>query len=144
LKCKVNEVFAEVAATVFAGGIVAQLGQEQFDYVIPVPLHWWRRWRRGYNQAEVFACALANASGMSIDSRSLRRVRATPYQTRSAPSARWGNVRGAFRVRGQRLRGKSVLVVDDVMTTGATLDAVATVLRQCGVVRMVVATFGHG
>src|SRR5439155_26567449 len=103
-----------------------------------------RRWQRGYNQAAVLARALASGLQIPCDERRLRRVRATPLQTAVAPSARRDNVRGAFRAAADpRLRGQTVLLVDDVLTTGSTASEAARALKQAGVARVVVAVLGH-
>jgi ComF family protein len=98
------------------------------DLVIPVPLHRRKRRARGFNQAEL----LARAVGMRCE-RLLRRTRNTPSQTDLPAGRRHANVRGAFRLtRGADVRGLCVVVVDDVCTTGATLEACARVLRAAG------------
>lgn len=99
------------------------------EYAIPVPLHWRRHWRRGFNQAALLASEL----GLPV-THGLRRVRHTPSQTELPAWRRRANVRGAFQTRDTaRLRGTCVVVVDDVSTTGATLDACAKALLDAGV-----------
>lgn len=103
-----------------------------FDRIIPAPLHWRRRLRRGFNQAELLAQEVARRFGRKPDN-VLRRVRATAVQAGLSHSARRANVAGAFRVRrGVSLAGQRVLLVDDVMTTGATATACAQALKQAG------------
>ena len=98
------------------------------DVVVPVPLHWRRRWTRGFNQAAELAAGL----GLPV-LHALRRGRSTPSQTDLPASQRHANVRRAFVIRrGVRLTGRSVVVVDDVSTTGATLEACAGVLLKGG------------
>jgi ComF family protein len=98
------------------------------DVVIPVPLHWRRKQRRGFNQAE----DLARSIGVPL-LKALKRVRATPSQTDLPAARRHANVRGAFKVRWRvRVAGLRVVLVDDVCTTGATLEACARVLREAG------------
>ncbi|MGH8189101.1 MAG: ComF family protein [Steroidobacteraceae bacterium] len=101
------------------------------DFVVPVPLHPWRRLQRGFNQAE----ELARRLDMPVRS-ALWRVRATVPQTELDIAQRRRNVRGAFRlspfVRRSRLEGARIVLIDDVRTTGATLDACARVLRDAG------------
>jgi len=105
---------------------------QSFDRVVPVPLHWRRRWRRGFNQSALLARALARRFGLRITP-ALRRVRATAVQAGLSHSGRRANVAGAFRVRpGVRLDGRRVLLVDDVLTTGATASACAAALKQAG------------
>jgi ComF family protein len=101
---------------------------EGVDMAVPVPLHWRREWERGFNQAE----ALAMAIGVPV-SRALRRVRATRSQTELPSSQRHRNVRHAFALTGAAaVRGRIVLLVDDVSTTGATLADCARVLKAAG------------
>lgn len=95
------------------------------DAVIPVPLHWTRRWSRGYNQAEVIAQVLADKMGAPVLKGVLYRCRRTRTQTKLSIGNKSANVAGAFKVkRGFRLSGVShILLVDDVFTTGATLHS---------------------
>ena len=98
------------------------------DMVIPVPLHWTRRWRRGYNQAEVIAKEIAGALGCRMRTDLLSRPGRTRTQTKMSVEAKGRNVAGAFRCRpfgGVR----HVLLVDDVFTTGATLNACHAAIR---------------
>ncbi|MEL7184905.1 MAG: ComF family protein [Pseudomonadota bacterium] len=101
------------------------------DAVLPVPLHWLRRARRGYNQAEEIARPVAKALGLPII-RNVRRARSTPFQSGLDAAERARNLRDAFVVR-RALPFDHVLVVDDVITTGATLESVARALRAAGV-----------
>ena len=108
-------------------------------WIVPVPLHGWRQRRRGFNQAMELAAPLARATGWSLMDR-LRRVRHTPPQARLDAEQRRRNLRNAFHWRGPSLEGQSVLIVDDVMTTGATLEACAAALSDAASVSVWVAT----
>ncbi len=117
------------------------------DVVTPVPLHWWRYYRRGYNQSALLARALVRPGPAVPLKRALVRVRNTPPQVGLSRTARIENVRGAFRARRpETVRGKTVLLVDDVMTTGATADACARALLEAGAarVRVAVAAISEG
>ena len=99
-----------------------------WDGLVPVPLHWMRRLRRGFNQAEVLARAVGHRHRLPVLCSALRRVRGTPPQQGDV-GARRANVRGAFAVPGRAaVAGKRLLLVDDVFTTGATANACARVL----------------
>lgn len=102
------------------------------DLVVPVPLHWTRRMKRGYNQSDVIAREVAGVLGVRVDTRALKRARRTGSQVRLAGEARTGNVSGAFRVnhKDSFAGSRHVLIVDDVFTTGATLSACYDALRQ--------------
>lgn len=105
---------------------------EGIDLVVPVPLHRVRRWRRGYNQAELIAERVARGLHRSMSPRALARQRATASQRGRTRAERVANVRGAFRAREGRLAGKGVLLIDDVVTTGATIAECARILSAAG------------
>ena len=100
------------------------------DLVVPVPLHWYRKWRRGYNQAEVIAAQLARELKAQLGADVLYRARRTRTQTRLDADARLKNVAGVFRVRRVPLEARHILLVDDTFTTGATLATCYNALRQ--------------
>jgi len=120
------------------------LDAEAYDVVIPVPLHRSRlRWR-GFNQAALLAAALARRLDCPLDVATLARVRATASQTSRDRAQRTRNVRDAFGVRRPaRVAGRRILLVDDVMTTGATADECARVLRAAGARRIDVLTLAR-
>jgi ComF family protein len=109
------------------------------DLVIPIPLHARRLRARRFNQSGLLARALAARSGKPLDVDALLRARATPSQAGKSASGRARNVAGAFAVREgaeARLSRASILLVDDVRTTGATLDAAARALKKAGAARV--------
>jgi ComF family protein len=139
-----GEPVAELLGALWARHSAQRLRELGADVIIPVPLHWWRRWTRGYNQSETLARSLAGGLRLPCRPGWLRRVRATPQQTQQTPSGRWDNVRSAFRARsGAHLRGKTVLLVDDVLTTGGTASEAARALHEAGAARVVVAVLAH-
>ncbi|MBC6417003.1 MAG: ComF family protein [Rhodospirillales bacterium] len=108
---------------------------ESAEIILPVPLHPWRLFKRRYNQAALLAQALGAESGLAVDLDLLRRTRATPVQGHLSRVARQRNVAGAFGLAPgaeNRIQGRHLLLVDDVMTSGATLNEVAKVLRRGG------------
>lgn len=104
--------------------------------LLPVPLHPARLRRRGYNQATELARPLARALGMRVDLAALRRLRDTGDQTRLSAAARRRNLRDAFAARPDRVAGRHVAVLDDVLTTGATAAGVSQALRLAGAARI--------
>lgn len=117
----------------------SRLEAMQPDVVVPVPMHWRRRWVHGTNSAELLAERLAGHLRAPLATGLLRRTRHTPPQFSLPPSERPANVRGAFAVRpGYHLRAARVLVVDDILTTCSTCSAVARTLKQRGAARVAV------
>lgn len=100
------------------------------EVIIPVPLHWTKRLSRGFNQAELLADELARAGNLKV-ANAVRRIEMTRSQVAfHSRAARQKNIRRAFRLtRPDLLHGKNVLIVDDVMTTGATLQAIARIIK---------------
>ena len=116
------------------------------DLVVPVPLHRWRLFRRRYNQAALLAKAVAGAAGLPCAPDLLARVRATKSQGRMSRSARRANVRGAFALASRqrdRVAGARVLLVDDVLTTGATVEAATRCLLRAGAAAVDVLTLAR-
>ena len=111
--------------------------------MVPVPLHWWRQWSRGYNQAEALARGLADRLSLRLV-RPLHRITGTPPLARLGRTERAKLLRGAFRAeRTPALRGRTVLLVDDILTTGATCGAAARELKRAGAKRVVVVVVGR-
>lgn len=104
------------------------------DLVIPIPHHWRARLTRHFNSAAVISDVLAPAIGVPIDTQTLFRSRLTRLQKRVDLKHRFDNQKGAFGLRNvQQLKGKRVLLVDDVLTTGATCSEAARLLKSAGV-----------
>lgn len=124
------------------GRVLATLWQRETaplarpDLLLPVPLHRSRLRQRGYNQALELARPLARAAGVPLDTQALQRVRRTDAQSELDARSRRRNVRGAFAVRAGAQLPRHVAVLDDVMTTGATLAQCVLALKQAGVSRV--------
>ena len=120
------------------GGWMATAGRELTDgsdALVPVPLHWRRLWTRRFNQSAALASAIGSASGRPVLYEALKRVKATPQQVGLSRSERAQNVQGAFRVSDAgkaQVRGRRLILVDDVLTSGATVDACARSLLRAG------------
>ncbi len=99
--------------------------------VCPVPMHWLRRWHRGFNQASLMAHSLGKARQWPVTSL-LKRTRHTPPQTQVVPSQRAINVQGSVTAKTIDLAGWTVLLIDDVKTSGSTLKTCCQVLRKMG------------
>jgi len=127
---------AEDLAEALAGAARTWLEAEAVDLVVPVPLHPNRFRERGYNQSALLAEPLAERLDRRFDLTSLVRVRDTPHQSRLDAKERRANLRGAFSCRGAYVRGRTVLLVDDVATTGTTLSACAEALKRAGAARV--------
>ncbi len=119
-------------------GWMASAGRElvsDADLLVPVPLHYFRLVRRGFNQSAWLAAALSRQSGVRLSVDALKRVKPTPIQGGLSVEGRRRNVQGAFKVRRSRqglVKGQKILLVDDVLTTGATAEACARALRGAG------------
>ena len=114
-------------------GACAELPSD-VDAVLPVPLHWRRKWLRGFNQALEIARPVARHLRVPL-AHNVIRSRATPAQSGLSAAKRARNLQAAFRVRGA-LPGRHVLIIDDVVTTGATVHELARVLLEAGVKRV--------
>lgn len=125
--------------------VKAEYPGQRFDWVVPVPLYHVRRRERSYNQSAVLAAGLARRLGAKMSSRLLRRIHPTASQTNLTAAQRLSNVQNAFHHgREKRLAGRRVLLVDDVMTTGATVNACAKALKKGGADSVHVLTVARG
>ena len=121
------------------------LNEEEWDFIVPVPLHPLKQREREFNQAARLASRLSIATQIPLNNNLLRRIKPTATQTLLTRQQRTANMRGAFAVcRGKRLNGKRVILVDDVFTTGATANACARVLQAAGADDVCVWTVARG
>ena len=115
------------------------------ELIAPIPMHWSRRIERRVNSPEILANCLGRHLGVPVRRRLLKQTRRTALQSSLNPGQRFLNVRGAFGLRSKcRLEGVCVLLVDDVLTTGATCSEAAKVLKRAGAARVVVAVLARG
>ena len=109
--------------------------------IVPVPLHRWRTWRRGFNQSALIAAELGKLSGHAIAIDGLKRIKATPLLRGLGRAERAKAVKAAFSVNPadkQRLSGATIVLVDDVYTSGATANACARALKKAGAARVII------
>jgi ComF family protein len=131
------------------GSWMARAGGELLasaDALIPVPLHWRRLWLRRFNQSALLAQAIARETGLAIADGALKRVKATAQQVGLSQAERALNVQGAFRVAGERkaeVAGRRLILIDDVLTSGATSDACARALLRAGARNVDVVVFAR-
>ena len=133
----------------FCARLMTQAGRELWTaepVLVPVPLHPLRQIGRRYNQSTELARAIARATGLKVDAALVRRIKRTRQQVGLGPDARARNVSGAFAAHPDalaRTRGRPVVIVDDVLTTGATGKAVTRALHRAGIARIDVITFAR-
>jgi ComF family protein len=131
------------------GQWMARAGREllaEADVLTPVPLHWRRQWARRFNQSAALAGAISALCHVPVAHGSLKRVRATPQQVGLSKTERADNVQGAFRVpaeHGADIAGRRVVLIDDVLTSGATVDACARALLRAGAAHIDVLVFAR-
>ena len=131
------------------GRWMARAGREllaEADVLVPVPLHWRRGWSRRYNQSGALARVIARQAGVRVATEALRRVRPTQQQIGLSRSQRASNVQGAFKVteaRRSEIQGRRVVLVDDVLTSGATTDACARALLRAKAAQVDVLVFAR-
>ncbi|QRM30010.1 ComF family protein [Microvirga sp. VF16] len=131
------------------GGMMARAGAELLgdaDVIVPVPLHRWRLWWRRFNQAMALAKAVSSESGVPCDPFLLARVKRTRRQVGLTKAQRQENLQGAFRVPVEakaRLKGKRVLLIDDVLTTGSTANAASRALLRGGATSVDILAFAR-
>lgn len=125
----------------FLGDFIRQVNP---DALIPVPLHRKRLIRRGYNQAELLAKAVGRLTGIPVRSNLLRRVKNTAPLKQQNPQERQNNLKKAFIIRQNDVKLDTIIIVDDIYTTGSTVDEAAAELKRHGVKRVYVMTLACG
>ena len=110
--------------------------KNQIEVIVPVPMYRWKKRRRGYNQAETFARALGGELGLPVDAGLVRRVRNTVPQKELNGGQRAANLKNAFQLAADIVKYKKILLVDDIYTTGTTIDTVSEVLLKGGAERI--------
>lgn len=130
IKYQNQKELAEFLGNLYANDLLKSNVLNDIDIIIPIPLHKNKLKHRGYNQSEWFAKGLSLGLSKPLDILSLERKIETDTQTRKKKYERWQNVDGIFRVNNQNLINKHVLLVDDVITTGATIESAWVALKE--------------
>ncbi len=139
-----HESLAQVLGRIYATTRRDELLKTQPHAVVPIPLHRWKRWQRGYNQSETIARGLAKELQLPLYCWALFKVRSTQTQTVMTPTERRANLKNAFRAnRLSRLTGMRILLIDDVLTTGSTAHAASQALIALGAAQVHVAVLAH-
>lgn len=138
--------FEPFLARLFIAQALPDIMQENWDFIIPVPLHWVKFNERGFNQSQRLAKWLSEVTTIPLNARGLKRVKYTKTQTRLDRPKRSENVRNAFglRVKNGEIKEKNIVIVDDVMTTGATVNECARILKRAGAAKVCVWTLARG
>jgi ComF family protein len=140
LKYKGRKEIGEAIGKLYGYDLRKSAAFKTVDLIIPVPLHPKKKKKRGYNQSEYFAVGLSKSLKTKMDAHSLFRALESETQTRKSRFSRWKNVESVFQLRQpEKLTNKHILLVDDVITTGATLEACAQVLLAVPGVKVSVA-----
>lgn len=139
-----GEDLAEAMGQLWADVSFSDLKALGVQAAVPVPLHWFKRWKRGYNQSEALAAPLAARLGIPCLKRCLRRTRPTSQQTQPSVVSRLSNVQNAFKARiPAHLSEKSLLLIDDVFTSGSTAIEAAKALKRAGSGKIFVAVLAR-
>lgn len=126
----VKEIGTELGR-IYAGSLKSSGFLDDIDLIIPVPLHPSKKRQRGFNQSDLIAQGISDVSAISVDTNLLIRKKAAKTQTRKSRYDRWTNVQDIFRITDEkRLKGLHILLVDDVITTGSTVEACANELLK--------------
>lgn len=144
LKYKNNTAIGFYMGQIMGKSLLASNRFNNIDYLVPLPLYPDKEHKRGYNQAAVICNGMSDIMKVPVLTGNAARQRFTETQTRKHRTERWENVEGSFVIKDPvALRGKNILLVDDVITTGATIEACGSMLLQIEGVQLYIATLAH-
>jgi ComF family protein len=141
IKYQGNIYLGEWIGKYLAKDLLASGFFDEIDYLVPVPLHPKKRKKRGFNQSEIIAQGISSITRIPLETRNLYRAKANVTQTKKSVYERWQNTAGIFRIKDKHLfTKKHVLLIDDVLTTGSTLEACASCLLDTPDIRVSILT----
>jgi ComF family protein len=141
IKYRGNKEFAVLISSTMAEDLYKNSFFEGIDMLIPVPLHKKKYKKRGFNQSEEIAKGIMKETGIPIDINHLLRVKENPTQTKKKVYERWLNTREIFElIRPEDMEGKHILMIDDVLTTGSTLEACIQCFQKCKSIKVSILT----
>lgn len=141
LKYKENEKIGFDIGVYYGKLIEKEIEEYHLDYLLPVPMHPKKLRKRGYNQAEIFANGLTKSLQIETITNILVKTRETVSQTKENKQERFENIKGSFEIKDEKaIVGKNIGIVDDVLTTGATLEEIAQMLKKAGVAKVFIIT----
>ncbi len=143
IKYRHNPLLATYIGEICGKGILKSGFFGAVDYIVPIPLHKKRLKQRGYNQALMIAKGISNKTGFEVNEDNLIRIINNPSQTKNSKFERWKNTEGIFDIRNKSLfEGKHILLVDDVVTTGSTIEVCAKLILSCPNAKISIFTVG--
>lgn len=144
LKYKGNKEMGLMLGNMIGDSLIHSDRFNDLDALIPLPLYSKREFKRGYNQSEILCRGIAMITNIPIISGNVIRKRSTETQTKKRRTKRWENIEGSFQIQyPEELQGKHLLLVDDVITTGATIEACARIMLEIPGVSLSVATLAY-
>lgn len=144
LKYENQQIVGELMGQTFYNDLKTSSFFENIDHIVPIPLHKKKQKSRGFNQSECFAKGISEKSGIPIDITNFTREIETSTQTKKRKAERWDNVKDAFAVKSpEAFKDKHILLVDDVITTGATIEGAWNALKDVEGIQISVATIAY-
>ena len=131
MKYQNRRIYGQTFGKEMAEHFLSYLWERKITLIVPVPLHSRRKRKRGFNQAEIVAKVLSESTGIAMDAGAVKRIKATSPQKELGDKGRKRNIRGAFAVQ-KNVKGENIVLIDDIYTTGSTLDEAARVLKKAG------------
>ena len=144
LKYKQNKEIGIILGRLFGKELMQSGFLETVDLLVPVPLHPQKIKKRGYNQAEIIARGISQSTNIPISTNNLIRIINNPTQTKLSKTQRWENVKGIFGVNNpEKFKNKHIFLIDDIITTGSTLEACAITITEIEGIKISIATLGE-